>query len=85
MGKDDDGMPRADRIKKFVTKKGPNPAYLATYIQATLAMSSLLGLNEDRLQQTSRDSSRAEEITEDYSSISTEELLSRNRQAMGQS
>jgi predicted DNA-binding protein (UPF0251 family) len=84
MVEDGSGKAKADRMKRTVLRKGPNPAYLGAYIQATLAMSNLLGLGEERLEQTSEEAARAEEVTEDYSSMTTEELLARYRQAMGQ-
>lgn len=84
MVEDGSGKAKADRMKRTVLRKGPNPAYLGAYIQATLAMSNLLGLGEERLEQTSEEAAQAEEVTEDYSSMTTEELLARYRQAMGQ-
>jgi hypothetical protein len=82
---DGSGTAKPDRMKRTVLRKGPNPAYLGAFIQATLAMSNLLGIGEERLEQTSEQAVRAEEVTEDYSSMTTEELLARYRQASGQS
>jgi predicted DNA-binding protein (UPF0251 family) len=84
MVEDGSGKAKADRMKRTVLRKGPNPAYLGAYIQATLAMSNLLGLGEERLEQTSKEAARAEEVIEDYSGMTAEELLARYRQAMGQ-
>lgn len=83
MGKDEAGKPRADRIKRVVTKKGPNPAYLAAYLQANLAIANLLGLCADQLQRTAEGTTQIEESMEDYASLSSEELLIRYRKTIG--
>jgi hypothetical protein len=83
MGKDDAGEPRADRTKRVVTKKGPNPAYLAAYVQATLAMANLLGLESQELQRTTEEATTFEESVEDLRSLSSEELRTRYLKAAG--
>jgi hypothetical protein len=83
MGQDDTGKPRADRVRRVVTKKGPNPAYLAAYVQATLAMANLLGLGPSELERTAEEATTLEDGVEDLRSLSTEELLIRYRQTIG--
>ena len=83
MGQDDTGKPRADRVRRVVTKKGPNPAYLAAYVHATLAMSNLLGLSPSELQRTSEEATTVEDNVEDLKSLSTQELLIQYRKAIG--
>jgi hypothetical protein len=83
MGKDDAGLPRADRIKQTITNKGPNPAYLVSFIQVNLAMANLLGIDPVELQRSVELTSAADDSFEDLRSLTTEELLIRYRKAVG--
>jgi hypothetical protein len=64
-------------------KKGPNPAYLALYIQANLAMANLLGLDAHELQRSVEEETYRVKDNEDIKSLSTEDLLTRHRKTIG--
>jgi predicted DNA-binding protein (UPF0251 family) len=83
IGKNDSGEGCSERIKQIITKKGPNPAYLASFIQANLAMVNLLGLNPSELQRSSELATNVDSTVEDLKSLSTEELLIRYRKTIG--
>lgn len=83
MEKDGSEVDRAERIKQITTKKGPNPAYLASFIQANLAMANLLGLGAQELQRTTEEATSQANSDEDLKSLSTEELLIRYRKTIG--
>jgi hypothetical protein len=83
VSKGDTGQTHSGRIKRVVTKKGPNPSYLATYIQATLAMANLLGLESLELERIPQEPTMCEDSFEDLKNLSTEELMVRYRQTVG--
>lgn len=85
LGKEEQDTPRADRTKLVVIKKGPNSAYLSSYIQANLAMANLLGLGPSELQRSvdTAFDAEAEDEYEDLRSLTPQELFAKYRRLVG--
>jgi hypothetical protein len=79
----DAGQPITDRLKRVTTTKGPNPSYLASYLQATLAIADLMGLESKELQRTTQEPTIIDQSYEELRKLSSEELMVLYRKQMG--